>query len=396
MSSKKFLAGTALVAGTSIGAAALALPIVSSGLGVMGTFFSFLLCWYVMYLAGLMVLEVSMETGSEKSFISMAEYTLGKGYKWPIVILYLILLYSLLAAYFRGGADLIHGLFSFMSILNIPDVVESIPFIIVTFFVVYSGTNFVDRLNRVMVFGLVLSFLVLVISCLSVMNFKHNIQHFSGDFDLSLKLLPVIITAFGYQVVIPSIRHYLADTPQILPKVIFFGSIIPFFLYFVWTLLIYMSLPSFGEFGIDKLRLSMQPAIDLPLFLENIYHYSIITYSINAFAFFALSSSLLGIAISLFDFLADKLVYSSLNIDRYKVVILTILPPSIFAFLYPQGFMLALSFAGVFVAILNGILPVLMCYKLRKKIGKEILIKDFLAMFLVSLVSIFLLISALL
>ena len=395
MSSKKFLAGTALVAGTSIGAAALALPVISSGLGIMGTFFAFLVCWYVMYLAGLMVLEVSMETGSEKSFISMAEYTLGKSYKWPIVILYLTLLYSLLAAYFRGGADLIHGLFSLMNILNVPDVIESIPFIIITFLVVYSGTRFVDRLNRIMVFGLVLSFVVLVISCLSVVDYKQNIDHFSGSFDLSLKLLPVIITAFGYQVVIPSIRHYLADTPKILPKVILCGSLIPFILYFVWALLIYMSLPSSGEFGIDKLRLSMQPAIDLPLFLENIYHYSVITYSINAFAFFALSSSVLGIAISLFDFLADKLVYSSLNIARYKVAILTLLPPAIFAFLYPQGFMLALSFAGVFVAILNGIMPVLMCYSLRKTLNREIMLKDYLAMFIVSFVSILLLISAL-
>ena len=393
VSSRKFFCGVSLITGTSIGAAALALPVVSSGLGFWGTLCSFFICWLVMYYAGLMVGEVSIHCGSEKSFISMTEYTLGRKFRYPIGFAYLILLYSLLAAYFRGGADLIHSILDITKILPPMSIVEAIPFVLVTFIIVYRGAGLIDLLNRIMVIGLVVSFFTLIISCFYVVNLDFNIIRKDFNASLMLQLLPVIITAFGYQVVIPSVRHYLEDNVNLLPRIILVGSLIPFILYFIWSILIYKALPYSGVYSIESLGSSAHPAVDLPLFLYNIYNQPLITNSISSFAFFALTSSILGIAISLFDFLADRLLYAKHNFNRITVVILTVIPPALFSFFYPEGFMMALSLAGIFVAILNGILPVLMIFKLRRKKGIPNSFYDYAAMLFVLLISCILLMS---
>ena len=390
---KKLIGGVFFIAGTSIGAAALALPIAASALGFFGTFFAFFISWQVMYSAGLMVLEVSLACKEEHSFISMTEFTLGPSYKWPIAIAYSILLYSLLAAYFTGGADLAKAFFSAVGFSNLPLIVDTMPFMLVTALVVFLGAKYIDYLNRVMVTGLILSFLLLLFLLLSNADFNFNISKQQFKFSSFVAMMPMIITAFGYQVVIPSVRHYLAKNVELLPKVIFLGSAIPFVLYFIWSVVIFMVLPATGTYSISSLVQSSQPATDLPLFLSALFNIKILTVATSLFAFFALSSSILGIAFSLFDFLADKLIYGKNQLSKSSVLMITLFPPALFSVFYPDGFILALSFAGIFVAILNGILPVIMLYKLRVATAKKITMRDYFAMFFVVVVSILLILS---
>ena len=49
------------------------------------------------------------------------------------------------------------------------------------------------------------------------------------------------------------------------------------------------------------------------------------------------------------------------------LAVITFLPPLSYAWFYPSGFLLALGYAGVFVAILHGILPVMMVWSSRNK-----------------------------
>ena len=146
----KMLGGILLVAGTSIGAAALALPIVTSNLGIMGAFGAFLFSWLIMYFAGMLVLDVSLACKKVDSFISMTQQTLGKQCHLPVAILYITLLYALLAAYFRGGADLVHSI-DMMQQVTLPHWCEPLPLVFVTAVAVYRGADWVDGLNRLLV-----------------------------------------------------------------------------------------------------------------------------------------------------------------------------------------------------------------------------------------------------
>lgn len=386
----RFIGGIFFITGTSIGAAALALPTAAAHLGITGTVLVFFLSWLVMYLAGMMILEISVASDKAHSFISMAEETLGGRSSVVVALLYATLLYSLLSAYFAGSADLLQGLWLQYNLDS--DIywlyVLSIAFL--TSLILYAGTGYIDRMNRFMVVGLIAAFFMLLILLLNYApNFSWPVKEHI-EWGASLRMFPVILTAFGYQVVIPSVRHYCQDQLSLLPRVLFLGSLIPFILYIVWALLIYSILPGSGVYSIDALAQSAQPALTLPHYLSHLLHVPYVSGVMRAFAFFALVSSLLGISLSLFDFLSDKWPKSTEDTPRLPIILATILPPVIFISVYPEGFLLALRFAGVFVAILNGLLPVAMIWRYRRLHNQTCTCSDYLSI-MVILVAVFVL-----
>jgi tyrosine-specific transport protein len=87
--------------------------------------------------------------------------------------------------------------------------------------------------------------------------------------------------------------------------------------------------------------------------------------SARFFSFFAIVTSFLGVALGLADFLTDGFKIKKTWEGRLVACALTFIPPLIFVFTYQRGFYLALEHAGAFVAILLGILPCLMAWKLK-------------------------------
>ena len=63
--------------------------------------------------------------------------------------------------------------------------------------------------------------------------------------------------------------------------------------------------------------------------------------------------------------LADGLKMEKDATHKYIIELLTFIPPLVFALVYPNGFIIALGYAGIFVAILHGILPVIMAWSGR-------------------------------
>lgn len=91
-----------------------------------------------------------------------------------------------------------------------------------------------------------------------------------------------------------------------------------------------------------------------------------------SFAFFAIVTSFLSVALSFIDFLADGLNIKKTPKGKVVLVLLVLGPPFLCAFLYPTIFLIALNTAGGFGAvILFGILPALMVWKGRytQKLG---------------------------
>ena len=90
----------------------------------------------------------------------------------------------------------------------------------------------------------------------------------------------------------------------------------------------------------------------------------------------------------LFDFLADALKKTAVAADRKLLMLLTFVPPTLFALFYPKGFILALEYAAVFVAFSHVMLPAMMVWKVRAlqpgssyrvRGGRELLAVVFLA-----------------
>jgi tyrosine-specific transport protein len=99
------------------------------------------------------------------------------------------------------------------------------------------------------------------------------------------------------------------------------------------------------------------------------------------FAFFALTTSLLGVCFSMVDFLSG--VFDKWKLNRFLLTLLTFCPPIICVLWNPQLFDKALCLAGgVGEAILNGFVPIAFFLILQKKMNVQmnILAKFFFAL----------------
>ncbi len=355
--------GALLIIGTSIGAGMLALPIVTSPAGLWGAFFCLAVCWFAMLLAGFFVLEVSTWLPKGTHLISMAKITLGPVGKWVAGLSYLALLYTLMAAYLSGGAGLLQGVTTHM-----PAWFGSAIWVVVAALLVYLGPKYIDIFNRMLMIGLVFAYLVLI-----VVTTPHvHAYHFSqGHFFYFWRALPVVITAFGYHVIIPSIRSHFSEKTADIVKALIWGTLISLLVYMIWQLLVIGTIPLYGHKGLVEVLQSKDPAAHLASVLASVMQSTWVDVGIRLFVIFAIATSYLGISFALFDFICDVFHAREHWHRRLLALVLTFLPAFIYAITYQKGFLLALTYAGIFVAILHGIVPTWMVWagRYRKLTG---------------------------
>ncbi|MFO1258033.1 MAG: aromatic amino acid transport family protein [Gammaproteobacteria bacterium] len=358
---RKVFGGILLVAGTSVGAAVLALPVNTAHMGIGFASATFILCWVFMTLGALYLLEANLKAGVGANIISIAKETtgpLGQAVAW---IAYLCLLYSLTSAYLTGGSNWIEAVAANMG----HELTFNFQLFIMTFIAagcIYLGTVFVDYLNRFLMIGLIgtYGFLAILATPHVDLGLLDQARH-STD----LMSIPLIITAFGFAIIVPSLTLYLNGDSKRLVKIILIGSFVPLFMYILWEVLIFGLIPYEGSFGLKSMHLRDKPAADLSLALQTILQHRSIVQAANYFAIFALVTSLLGVTLSLFDFLADGFNISKRGWQRVGLILLTFAPPFLIVKYLPGGFTYTLKFAGIFVAILLGILPAWMVWQGR-------------------------------
>ena len=89
--------------------------------------------------------------------------------------------------------------------------------------------------------------------------------------------------------------------------------------------------------------------------------------AVHLFADLALATSFLGVALGLFDYLADLFQRQDSAAGRIQSGLINFLPPLAFALFYPRGFVMALGYAGVALAVLALMLPSLLVMKSRQQ-----------------------------
>ena len=89
--------------------------------------------------------------------------------------------------------------------------------------------------------------------------------------------------------------------------------------------------------------------------------------AVRLFAALALATSFLGVALGLFDFLADFFKRQNTVQGRLQTGALTFIPPLLFALFYPRGFIFALGFAAIALSVLSLLLPALLVRQTRKQ-----------------------------
>ncbi len=372
------LGATFLIAGTAVGAGMLVLPVDTSLYGFFPAIFWFILTWFVMVLAGFLWIEASFNLPNAKSIIMMAKRTLGwQGFLFCLCC-YLLLLYALVAAYLSGLADILWSIplpyvgqflgheFSGLSV----HFHSGLWLFCVACFagVLFAGVLWIDQLNRFLFIMLVVMFFLLALILMPLVNTHHFVyQAWKG----SWLVLPLVITAFGFHIIIPSLRGYLNGDLLCLKKVVFLGSLIPLLIYLLWEFLVLGSLPLQGIYGLWQVLHSSHSASALVVGFAHYLHSDSISWVVRLFALCALVTSLVGVGLSLFDCLFELVPLKAHRLKRFYVALLTLIPPVFFVHYYPSGLIAILKFAGVFAAVLLGLLPVAIVAALRRRQQQE-------------------------
>lgn len=358
ISSNRFVGGILLVAGTATGAGMLALPVISCFGGFFPSLALLGICWLFLFATSIVLLDVNLSFPGEVNLVTMAGKTLGAFGKAVCWSTYLLLLYSLTAAYIAGSAPIFLQAFHALTGLQAPEWIGPFPLLLLFGTAVYLGTQTVDWVNRILMAALIVSYLLLV-----VFLPPHVQPELLTHVDLKGMWIavPILITSYGFHIIIPTLTTYLDRDRKKLRLTLLIGSLIPFIIYAIWNLLILGVIPLTGEHGLVQAFVKGETGAPSLSFLLN---QSWIPPLANAFSLFAILTSFLGVSLSLSDFLTDGFHMKRFSLGREFACLLTFIPPLLFVLLYQRGFILALQFAGIFVVILLCILPALMAWKL--------------------------------
>ena len=351
-----------LLAGTSIGAGLLALPFTAGLGGFFPGIGAFLFCFLFMMYSMFLLLEASLYCkDSSANIISMSRLHLGIFAETTAWVCTLILFYSICTAYLSGGGGLIRSALNHSFNINLSSTICIFIYIISIGSFSAAGITWTDRINRILMIGLISSYLAMIF----VVSPHASLTNLSSGKPLSLlAALPIISAAFAGHPVLPSLRTYLNDDLPSLKKIIIVGSCIPLAMYLVWQFLILSIIPQTGAHGLIAVSKSSNSLEMLSNVLStdmNIAHVSTLN---NSFSFFAIVTSYLGITLALYDFLNDGLKLHQRPHGRMINLTLTFLPPLVFSLLF-GGFSRAISYAGLMVIILYAILPATMVWKAR-------------------------------
>lgn len=353
-----------LIAGCCIGAGMLGLPLMTAAAGFLPTVVAFIASWLFMASTGLLLLEVNLWFGRGVNLMSLAEFTLGKGARWFIALLFCFLFYCLMVAYLAGGGAIVAEFMGDLFGIDSAPFHGSLGLVFIFGIVIYFGTTAVDQVNRWLMGGLAASYLGLIALGLPRIE-TENLAH--AAWGSAVPALPAMIISFGFHNLVPSLTDYLEGNVRALRLAVVIGSGIPLLLYLLWDFVILGLLPR-GE----TLQSALEEGAMVTTLLKGGVGGSYVFGLTQSFAFFALITSFVAVALSFVDFLADGLKVGKKGGASLFLIGLVLLPPLAFAYLYPSIFLSALNYAGAFGAvILFGLVPVAMAWKGRYFEGRK-------------------------
>lgn len=355
----KTVGSTLLVAGTMIGAGMLAMPLTSAGIGFGFTLVLLLGLWALLTFTALLFVELYQTAESDAGIGTLAEQYFGKAGRIIATAVLIIFLYALIAAYISGGGSLLKDLLP----ESFGDKVSILLFTVIFGSFIVIGTHSVDKINRVLFFVMLAAFAVVLSLMLPEIKFD-NLMATPIDNALIISASPVFFTAFGFHGSIPSLNKYLDGNVKALRISILAGSAITLCAYILWQMSTHGLLTQNEFLQILKEDATLNGLVKATLAITGS---NMIAGAVKLFSTLALVTSFLGVGLGLLECIEDLLKRSfNISAGRISLGLMTFIPPLVFALFYPEGFILALGYAGQMFAFYAVVLPVSLVWKARR------------------------------
>lgn len=354
-----------MVTGTSVGTGILGLPIATSQAGFFPTMLAFIISWIFMTIAALYILEVKMQVRGNYNLSSMIKMTLGRPGQIFSSIVILVLLYALLCTYMMAGSAWFKVLIK--DYIDVDNLTIIMIFTMIFAIILFFGERLIYSINNILAICLVFAFIITVSVSFLPNNYEF-IKH--SNIEAMFPSMPMLLTTFGFSIIVPSVTEYLEYDKKSVYKAIMWGGLISLLAYAIWEWVTLGHIPLFGKNGLHDLLIDGDNGTGVILALAKSTQSHVVNISGRIFAIFAAVTSFMGVSVALIHFLADNLKTHPSQINRFFLLLLVYIPPIFITILVPNAFVQVLGFAGIFVAVLLGLLPVLMVYNERNKTNK--------------------------
>jgi tyrosine-specific transport protein len=373
-----------LFAGTAIGAGMLALPAETAASGFVPSESSLFFCWAFTFITSLITLEASWTvmrdpTKEGSGFLSITRSTLGPIGEIGTGLLFWFLLSAIVIAYTSEGGELISefvqeqfGTTASGTVLS-PQI-GSTAFMAFFASLAIFGTERVDIVNRVLVFGLITTFLGL---CgIGIPQIDTSLFSRANWGTIYPEVISVGILSFGAQNVVPTLLQYLGGDAGRTRKAVLIGSLIPLLMYTLWEAVFLGIVPWDPDTSGSKMQVVTALGASGGTVVQEL---------VEVFSACSIGSSMAGASVSLVDFFQDFIVTefgdNSSKADtlegsfvgtRLAAAAVALLPALGFACTFLDAFLGVLEIVGLLGAVsLYGILPSLSVINLRQNKSDE-------------------------
>lgn len=351
------LGGILLISGSCIGAGMLGLPIQTGLSGFLPSMISFLIVWSFMTLSGFMLLEANSWHPKDTNILTMISHSLGKSGRYICWFFYLFLFYALLVAYMAASGNILSHFLTTYFQHSFEPYQLTVFFVLLFGILIYRGTRVVDHANRFLMFFKIGAFVLILFlgtKFISIENLSYK------NPSKTFVSIPILITAFGFHNMIPSLYSYMKGNVKRVKKSIIGGSIMSLAVYLLWQTLV------LGIIPVADLQSALNSGKEASEMISLTIKNPSVGIVAQILGFFAILTSFLAQALSLSHFLIDGLELKKSHSSHFGACVLTLLPPLVLAIFYPDVFYAALNFAGgICTVVLFGIIPCFMIWKGR-------------------------------
>lgn len=385
----KFMAAMALIIGTAVGPGILGLPAATLRAGLLPSTIIIVVSWVYVITSILLIAEISFNTMQEQSvkevsYTGLAHHTFGPKVGCIIATVYAMLNYALLMACISGLGSILQKWLSFFRppfpLLVCPLVVAAV--------VTCSSFKVIDSMNQALCVLMLVSISVLLVLgiCFGQGSLLSSWHHGIWSTKALLPAIPVSVLTLGFHVITPVVCRVIGR-PQEARTAILCGGLVPLIMVLSWNAVV-LGLAPRSAVVVEPIQLLLSVS-------------SFAGPAVQAFAFSALGTTLIGYALSFPKQLLDTLAlftsttYSSPKLGRVDclsmefseernccssnsrtmqkvdnqgtlMLMFALGPPTVMSLLHPGAFASALDFAGIYAnCFLFGFLPPLMAWQYR-------------------------------
>jgi len=371
-----------LIVGNLIGAGILALPIQTGGAGLIFSVAAMIVFCGAMYFSAVTLAREAVDARTDNfNYPSLYQRYLGRFGKWIAIVTNMLILYGLLTAYLSGGAAIILGVFGISA--------NSTFWQLITVLILFAGlsaftmcgTKIIARYNGILMIVLGVTFVLIV--GIGVVNIKPQRELFFNLGFLPVAV-PVILTAFHFHNIIPSICRHLEWDMKSIKTTMAVGMGIGFLMNIIWVAVGIGVLPL--AIGKHSIIYAFEHGLPATVPIAQTMHMPVFSVLATIFALVAICTSYVANGMGLTDFNRDLLENTIGASGKIIIAGLTFLPPLFVAIFFPQIFLKAIGLVGgVGIAVLFGVLPAIIFFLKAKTLKARLLAVVMALLFLAAL-----------